>query len=196
MPHNQKKIILSDFQKGFLSMIARVVKKNARLEIKQYLITNKISINQSSVISKAFSKRLMAAIFFIVSTVLFIASNTWGNAWVVIPFFTFLISFLISMIIDWMIIPRGRETAYFKKGEIIPQYAREFKKIFPDSYSELTPRTQEIINDHIKRQETEKSLRKKIPFIILVYRNWTIILACIVIIFLIWGTILNTSKWN
>ena len=177
-------------------MIARVVKKNARLEIKQYLITNKISINQSSVISKAFSKRLMAAIFFIVSTVLFIASNTWGNAWVAIPFFTFLISFLISMIIDWMIIPRGRETAYFKKGEIIPQYAREFKKIFPDSYSELTPRTQEIINDHIKRQETEKSLRKKIPFIILVYRNWTIILACIVIIFLIWGTILNTSKWN
>ena len=185
MPHNQKKIILSNFQKGFLSMIARLVKKNARLEIKQYLITNKISINQSSVISKAFSKRLMAAILFIVSTVLFIASNTWGNAWVAIPFFTFLISFLISLPITWMIIPRGRETAYFKKGEIIPQYAREFKKIFPDSYSELTPRTQEIINDHIKRQETEKSLRKKIPVIILVYRNWTIILLLIFIFMMI-----------
>ena len=185
MPHNQKKIILSNFQKGFLSMIARVVKKDARLEIKQYLITNKISINQSSVISKAFSKRLMAAILFIVSTVLFIASNTWGNAWVAIPFFTFLIYIPICMIIDWMIIPRGRETAYFKKGEIIPQYAREFKKIFPDSYSELTPRTQEIINDHIKRQETEKSLRKKIPVIILVYRNWTIILLLIFIFMMI-----------
>ena len=185
MPHNQKKIILSDFQRGFLSMIARVVNKNARLEIKQYLITNKISINQSSVISEAFSKRLIAAILFIVSTVLFIASNTWGNAWVAIPFFTFLISFLISLPITWMIIPRGRETDYFKKGEIKPQYAREFKKIFPDSYSELSPRTQEIINDHIKRQETEKSLRKKIPVIILVYRNWTIILLLIFIFMMI-----------
>ena len=138
----------------------------------------------------------MATILFIVSTVLFIASNTWGNAWVAIPFFTFLISFLRSLPITWMIIPRVRETDYFKKGEIKPQYAREFKKFFPDSYSVLSPRIQQIINDHIKRQETEKSLRKKIPFIILVYRNWIIILACIVIIFLIWGTILNTSKWN
>ena len=185
MPHNQKKIILSDFKKGFLCVISRLVNKNARLEIMQYLITNKISINQSSVISEAFSKRLIAAILFIVSTVLFIASNTWGNAWVAIPFFTFLISFPVLIIIDWMIIPRGRETAYFKKGEIKPQFAREFKKIFSNSYSELSPRTQEIINDHIKRQETEKSLRKKIPVIILVYRNWTTILLLIFIFMMI-----------
>ena len=196
MPNYQKEVNISKLRRVMLSMIAPALSKNARYRISTYLRTNKISINESSVITNSFTERLMATIFFIVSTVLFIASNTWGNAWVAIPFFTFLISFLISLPINWMIIPRGRETDYFKKGEIKPQYAREFKKIFPDSYSELSPRSQEIINDHIKRQETEKSLRKKIPFIILVYRNWTIILACIVIIFLIWGTILNTSKWN
>ena len=185
MPNYQQEFNISKLRRVMLSMIAPALSKNARYRISTYLRTNKISINESSVITNSFTERLMATILFIVSTVLFIASNTWGNAWVAIPFFTFLISFPISMIIDWMIIPRGRETAYFKKGEIIPQYAREFKKIFPDSYSELSPRSQEIINDHIKRQETEKSLRKKIPVIILVYRNWTIILLLIFIFMMI-----------
>ena len=128
MPNYQKEVNISKLRRVMLSMIAPALSKNARYRISTYLRTNKISINESSVITNSFTERLMATILFIVSTVLFIASNTWGNAWVAIPFFTFLISFLISMIIDWMIIPRGRETAYFKKGEIIPQYAREFKK--------------------------------------------------------------------
>ena len=188
MPHHQQKIIISNFRKGILRMIGRMLNKNARNEVKQYLITNKISISQSCVISKSLMYRFMGAILVLVSIVLLSVSIKFGfgNAWVAIPFFTYLISLPITSLFYLFIIPRGSETTYFRKQKgrgyfIKPEYAKEFKKLFPDSYLELSSSQHEIINDYIEK----KSLRKKISFLILVYRNWTIILLCIVMIFFI-----------
>ena len=180
MPHHQRDIVLSNFRKGILSMMSKVLNKRAKQEVMQYLITNKISIIQSSVIVIAVRDVILSSVLALVSIVLFIASFTWGNAWVAIPFFTFCISVPI-LLISWLFIPRSSEATYFKKGEIKPLYAREFKKRFLSSYSELSPRMQEIIDGYIKREES----KKKIPLIILVYRNWTIILLVIFLLLMI-----------
>ena len=191
MPDHQKKIIISDFRKGVLSMIGTFLNKNARKEIDQYLITNKISISQSCVISKDLRDRVMTAVFGLVSIVLFVVSTKFGNAWVSIPFFTFLTCFPIIGLVLSLIIPRGRETTYFRKGErgynIKPEYAKDFKKQFPDSYSKLSSSQQEIINNYFAK----KSLRKKIPFFVFVYRNWTIIL----LLFFLLLMILAMNDW-
>ena len=185
MPHHQQKIIISNFRQGVLRMIGRMLNKNARNEVKQYLITNKISISQSCVIAESLMYRFMGAILVLVSIFLLLVSIKFGfgNAWVSIPFFTYLISMPIIALIYLFIIPRGWETTYFKKQKgrgygIKPECAKEFNKLFPDSYLELSSSQHEIINDYMAK----KSLRKKISFLVLVYRNWTIILLCIVMI--------------
>ena len=50
MPHHQRDIVLSNFTKGILSMMSKVINKRAKQEVIQYLSTNKISIIQSRVI--------------------------------------------------------------------------------------------------------------------------------------------------
>lgn len=187
MPHHQKEIVLSNFRKSILSMIARVLNKRARLELMRYLIANKISINQSSVILTAVRDVILSSVLALVSIVLFIASLIWGNAWVAIPFFTFLIGIPLYSLTSLLLIPRSSEAIYFKKGEIKPEYAREFKKRFPESYSKLSPSMQEIIDGHITSEES----KKKIPLIILVYRNWTIILLAIFLLLMI----LSMNDW-